>query len=139
MKKESKSKYPWNWNQISANVIFGRAQNRCESCKLLNGSIIERMRMDRYRYVSKLEIDEMYYDAKKESCSIFKILKRRGYVRIILTCAHLNHNEMDCSNENLKALCQRCHLNYDRSNNRFRAQVRRLGLSQTKLEMNTTI
>ncbi len=138
MKKESKSKYPWNWNQISANIIFGRAQNRCENCKLTNGSIIERMKNDKYRYISKLEVDEMYYDAKKESCSILKILKRRGYVKIILTCAHLNHDERDCSNENLKALCQRCHLNKDRSNNKLRAQINRLSPYQTKMEISTT-
>jgi 5-methylcytosine-specific restriction endonuclease McrA len=34
--------------------------------------------------------------------------------KVILTVAHLNHTPMDCRDENLKALCQRCHLNYDR-------------------------
>lgn len=32
---------------------------------------------------------------------------------VILTVAHLNHEKMDCSVENLKALCQRCHLTHD--------------------------
>jgi len=33
--------------------------------------------------------------------------------RVILTVAHLNHTPADCRPENLKAMCQRCHLRYD--------------------------
>ena len=33
--------------------------------------------------------------------------------KVVLTVAHLNHDPMDCRDENLKALCQRCHLTYD--------------------------
>jgi len=32
---------------------------------------------------------------------------------IVLTIAHLNHIKEDCRDENLQALCQKCHLNYD--------------------------
>lgn len=33
--------------------------------------------------------------------------------QVILTVAHLNHKPEDCRDENLKAMCQRCHLRYD--------------------------
>lgn len=33
--------------------------------------------------------------------------------KIILTIAHLNHEPEDCRPENLRALCQRCHNQYD--------------------------
>lgn len=33
---------------------------------------------------------------------------------VILTVAHLNHTPTDCRPENLRAMCQRCHLSYDR-------------------------
>jgi len=33
--------------------------------------------------------------------------------KVILTVAHLNHIPEDCREENLKALCQKCHLSYD--------------------------
>jgi hypothetical protein len=33
--------------------------------------------------------------------------------KIILTVAHLDHNPQNCAGENLKAMCQRCHLRYD--------------------------
>ena len=34
--------------------------------------------------------------------------------KVVLTVAHLNHEPGDCRDDNLVALCQRCHLNYDR-------------------------
>jgi len=34
---------------------------------------------------------------------------------VVLTVAHLKPPKSDCSDENLVALCQRCHLNYDRA------------------------
>jgi hypothetical protein len=34
--------------------------------------------------------------------------------RVILTVAHLDHDILNNDDENLAALCQRCHLNYDR-------------------------
>jgi hypothetical protein len=36
------------------------------------------------------------------------------FVRTVLTIAHLNHVAGDDRDENLKALCQWCHLNYDK-------------------------
>lgn len=33
--------------------------------------------------------------------------------KVVLTVAHLDHNPQNCTDENLKALCQRCHLTYD--------------------------
>jgi hypothetical protein len=34
--------------------------------------------------------------------------------KVILTVAHLNHTPEDCRDENLLAMCQGCHLHYDR-------------------------
>jgi hypothetical protein len=34
--------------------------------------------------------------------------------KVVLTVAHLDHDLVDHSDENLAALCQRCHLTYDR-------------------------
>lgn len=33
--------------------------------------------------------------------------------KVVLTVAHLDHNPQNCADENLRALCQRCHLRYD--------------------------
>lgn len=34
---------------------------------------------------------------------------------VVLTTAHLNHTPEDCADGNLRAMCQSCHLNYDRA------------------------
>lgn len=33
--------------------------------------------------------------------------------RVILTVAHLDHQPENCDRDNLRAMCQRCHLAYD--------------------------
>jgi len=33
--------------------------------------------------------------------------------KVVLTVAHLDHNEANCDPANLRALCQRCHLRHD--------------------------
>ncbi len=48
--------------------------------------------------------------------------------RIVLTVAHLNHVPEDCSPENLRALCQRCHNQYDA---KHRAETRKLSRNKS--------
>lgn len=46
----------------------------------------------------------------------FQIAYKNGLLKIIeivLTIAHLDHTPENCVPENLRALCQRCHLTYD--------------------------
>lgn len=44
---------------------------------------------------------------------------------VVLTVAHLNHTEMDCRDENLRAFCQRCHLRYDIEHHQVNARKTR--------------
>lgn len=49
-----------------------------------------------------------------------------GEGKDVLTVAHLNHQPEDCRPENLKAMCQRCHLRYDHDHHQQNAyQTRR--------------
>ena len=43
-------------------------------------------------------------------------------IKVVLTIAHLNHTPEDCRPENLRALCQRCHNQYDA---KHRAETRK--------------
>lgn len=43
-------------------------------------------------------------------------------IKVVLTVAHLNHTPEDCRPENLRALCQRCHNQYDA---KHRAETRK--------------
>lgn len=45
--------------------------------------------------------------------------------RVVLTVAHLDHNPQNCIEENLAALCQRCHLRYDAELHRRNAALTR--------------
>ncbi len=45
--------------------------------------------------------------------------------KVVLTVAHLDHNRQNCADENLKALCQRCHLTYDAKHHALNAATTR--------------
>jgi len=45
---------------------------------------------------------------------------------VVLTVAHLDHDPQNCSDENLRALCQRCHLRYDADHHARNAALTRL-------------
>lgn len=44
---------------------------------------------------------------------------------VVLTVAHLDHTPAHCSDDNLIALCQRCHLRYDQAHHQANARVTR--------------
>lgn len=45
--------------------------------------------------------------------------------RVVLTVAHLDHTPENCDPDNLRAMCQRCHLAYDREHHaKTRAETR---------------
>ena len=45
---------------------------------------------------------------------------------VVLTTAHLDHNPANCTDDNLAALCQRCHLRYDAELHAVTAAINRL-------------
>lgn len=51
---------------------------------------------------------------KCEFCGIDNYAIRENGIKVVLTIAHLDHTPENCSDENLKALCQKCHNGYDR-------------------------
>ena len=56
---------------------------------------------------------------------------------VILTVAHLDHNPANNADDNLKALCQKCHNTYDapkRAANRKHRQLRQAGQLALPLE-----
>lgn len=55
---------------------------------------------------------------------------------VVLTTAHLNHQPEDCRPENLKAMCQKCHLGYDQDHHQQTAYAtRREGRAVDMFEM----
>ena len=98
---DDRDRYPDDWPEISDRIRFGRAGGRCEcegECGL--------------GHVGRCPWQ-------------FGQLKRGR--RIVLTTAHLDHTPEHCDDENLRAMCQGCHLHYDRAHHQ-ESRKRRLGI-----------
>jgi hypothetical protein len=93
IRPENRARYPKNWKDISAS-IRARSGGQCEcqgECGLHRTSPGPRRCTERHRHQASFA---------------------KGLV--ILTVAHLDHTPENCDPRNLKAMCQRCHLRYDR-------------------------
>lgn len=113
----SRERYPKDWPEISLR-IRERDGWKCKWCGVKNGAIGSRDKKGRWWP----EEDILGLD-DGEGYELFGAVARR--IKIVLTVAHLGvdkpdgtpgdvHDKMDCRDDNLAALCQRCHLNYDR-------------------------
>lgn len=91
------TKYPSNWKTEIRPRILARESNRCKWCMVENGADLP-----------KRCCKEPTYDERGKCCSC---QKRRP--RVVLTIAHLDHDTTNNADENLAALCQKCHLTYD--------------------------
>lgn len=118
IKPENKAKYPPNWREISLR-IRARANNCCEFCGIRNGAVGARDTHGDWHDESN--IDGMNSDV---GIALFGSQVPK-IIRIVLTVAHLNHDEVDCRDENLRALCQRCHLTYDAQHHASNAAITR--------------
>ena len=128
IRPENRARYPADGPQISLRVRQ-RANNRCEFCGVKNGAIGGRLP------------DGTWLPAVPEESRLRLVWPRlgsvstcgdreRGYaqlriVRIVLTVAHLDHIPEHCNLDNLRALCQRCHLRYDQGHHAATARATR--------------
>lgn len=116
IKPENKGLYPANWKQIRTSIL-ARAGNCCEMCGVRNSAFIFRLAHDPSVYVYYDRDNDRFYrpDGRELRESDlhhgFDVSKQPS--RVVLTIAHLDHNPTNNAHENLKALCQRCHLKHD--------------------------
>ena len=121
--------YPPNWKTELRPAVLLRAHHACESCGVKNYDVV-RWNMEEGCYVSfEGESPETYREARKIWLDLMAGDYYSDWKVIVLTIAHLDHDVANNALENLKALCQRCHLNYDRGDNTRR---RRYGKSFEK-------
>jgi hypothetical protein len=108
-------KYPKNWKTEIRPAVLERAGNKCEFCGIKNHSIIKRLPDGTWRNPCQTEWDMIYSRIKYCHSNMTESLKYHGFIRVVLTIAHLDHDE--CNHEvkldRLAALCQLCHLRYD--------------------------
>jgi hypothetical protein len=91
IRPENRARYPENWKAISIEIRFGRAGGRCECA------------------------GECGRGTHQGRCP--NLHGRAAYgtgSKVVLTTAHLDHTPENCEPENLRAMCQGCHLHYDK-------------------------
>lgn len=93
IRPENAGRYPDDWKDVSNGIRFGRADGRCE-CRGECGRGTHGTDRCPNRH------GEPAYGTGS---------------KVVLTVAHLDHTPENCDGENLRAMCQGCHLHYDRA------------------------
>lgn len=118
IRAERAALYPMDWPEISAR-IREREGHRCKWCDVRNHEW--GYRDDDGKFVA-CGRDGFPHDYGRPP---FWFGAHR-IIEIVLTVAHLDHNEANCDWSNLVALCQKCHLSYDAKHHaRNAAETRR--------------
>jgi hypothetical protein len=90
IRPENRARYPKDWKAISARIRFERAEGRCEcegECGINHHGRCEARHGEPHPITESI---------------------------VILTTAHLDDpSPENCADDNLKAMCQRCHLRLD--------------------------
>ena len=95
------TQYPPNWKSEIRPRILERDGNCCKFCGVENHAFGIRLESGKFLPLEGMELEAADADGLK-------------VIQIVLTVAHLqNPDPMDCRDENLAALCQKCHIAYD--------------------------
>lgn len=110
IRREYRRFYGRAWRKVVRPRILKRAENRCEFCRVPNHALVTRAAGWWDKGVG------FWHDEKgrrrSTGCLPTSRLRR---IRVVLTVAHLNHTPGDDRHENLRALCQWCHLALDKN------------------------
>jgi 5-methylcytosine-specific restriction endonuclease McrA len=123
-------KYPANWKAIRANILE-RAGNKCEQCKAPNRTPVFRGAIENGRPVYQL-VDAKIFDANtgefitEDPCYVEQVGDRDKATEVVLTISHTDHDVSNNDPDNLRALCQRCHLAHDRELHTKNAKATRI-------------
>lgn len=108
------SRYHPDWTSI-VRQIKAQADDRCEFCGVPNGA-----------YGFREEGTGLFFEGDPDSGPCSQTPGPRCF-RIVLTIAHLNHDIDDNDPANLRCLCQKCHLAWDRQHHANTAATTRRG------------
>ena len=117
--------------------IGDRSGWKCEQCNAPHMTVVARGTYggrDAYMIIDTGEVFDAESGLKMATMKLSAFGAYR-VVKIILTCAHLNHDESDNRDENLAHLCQRHHLRHDAKHHaRNAARTRRARGGQLDIE-----
>ena len=134
IKKENKDRYPENWKEIRQKILE-RADNKCEFCGIPNKSIIVYKDGKVSKFLKPGDFDyEVWGSAGKNFTAADckgKLHKYKSSL-VVLTIAHLDQTPENCEEDNLKALCQKCHNKLDGP---YRALHRKIDTLTNEIKM----
>jgi hypothetical protein len=102
IRPENRDRYPADWPTISLDIRTNRANGRCECLG---------------------ECGRGTHDGRCPNINGGQAYGTGS--RVVLTVAHLDHTPENCDPANLRAMCQGCHLHYDRDHHRHTAAATR--------------
>ncbi len=121
IRPENRGRYPGDWPMISARIRFGRAASRCEctgQCATRGNHVRACAGGGSLGLIDRCTA--LHGEANPRTGSV-----------VVLTVAHLDDTPEHCDEANLLAMCQACHLAYDRdthaANLTHRLTVQRAG------------
>ena len=119
IRPENRGRYPGDWPEISRRIRFERAGGRCECTGECGRPPVHLDDDGRCRNRHGQQVWQSQWGGPV-----------RRPVVVVLTVAHLDHTPENCDEDNLRAMCQGCHLHYDREHHaQTRAATRRAELS----------
>ena len=113
-----KKKYPPSWDTEIRPRILKRADYCCENCGVKQYTVGYR---DADGKMVPLIIGKTYKEGNALRHRMIEVMGRKLIV-IRITIAHLNHDEWnhEVTDEELAALCEKCHFDHDRIDNDLR-------------------
>lgn len=112
IRAENRHRYPRHWKQISEHIRFVRAGGRCECAG----------------------------QCGRGTHGDVRCPNRHGHPaygtgsKVVLTTAHLDHTPENVADDNLLAMCQGCHLHYDRDHHAQTREATRQAALQGQMD-----
>jgi 5-methylcytosine-specific restriction endonuclease McrA len=128
IRKELRKFYGKKWKEETRPRILERDGHKCKWCKAPNSTIVARWPKTCPGWWFDYETGQAYNEAGELQPHVVKASETPDdvyFVKIVLTVAHLNHTPGEDDDENLAALCQRCHLKHDASQHKSSPEGRR--------------
>lgn len=117
IRKDLRPLYGREWIKVTRPRILEREEHKCKWCKAPNYTRVARWPKTCPGWWFTIDTGQAYNEAGELQPNRVRASESPDdvtFVKIVLTVAHLNHTPGDDADENLAALCQRCHLKHDR-------------------------
>lgn len=105
------NKYPPNWKTEIRPRILQRAKNCCEECGVKNYEYGVRLANGVFESIQNLSRSPAVIDIN--DARLWADAMGMKLIKIVLTVAHKDHDTTNNTDDNLIALCQYHHLQYD--------------------------